>query len=64
MPAQQTTKRWRVLSDGSKVRHVYISTPSSIRTHAEADARAAELGLEFPGGVKTVAQKVQHLASR
>ena len=67
MPAQQAEKRWRVLPDGSKVRDPYAGRASSRktpRTHAEANALAAELGVSFPSGVKTLAQKVDLLSGR
>lgn len=70
MPVRQTTTRWRVTDSGGRVRDPLAGlkeeaasndTQATPRTHADADARAAELGLEFPEEVKTVAQKVEYL---
>lgn len=64
MPVTQTTERWAVLEDGSKVRYagappVEITGP--VRTHAEADEQAAALGITFPDDVKTVKDKQAYL---
>lgn len=68
MPVQQTTVRWVVNEDGSKVR---AALPPEVvvesgeypvpRTHAEADEQAAARGLEFPEGDLTVKEKQEFL---
>lgn len=68
MPVRQTTERWLVLDDGSKVRSAELETADygewpTPRTHADADAQAEARGLVFPDEVKTVAEKVNFLAS-
>lgn len=67
MPVQQTTERWIVQEDGSKIRG---ELPPEVvdgdgeypvpRTHAEADEQAAARGLEFPDGL-TVKEKQEFL---
>lgn len=71
MPVQQTTVRWVVQEDGSKVR---AALPPEVvvveddgeyplaRTHAEADEQAAARGLEFPEENMTVKEKQEFLA--
>ncbi len=67
MPVYQTTERWIVQEDGSKIRGVVPSEPSNStptpKTHAEADEQAAALGIEFPEEVSTVKEKQEFLAA-
>jgi hypothetical protein len=68
MPVQQTTQRWVVLEDGSRVRgnlppEVVDEGYAIPRTHAEADEQAAERGLTFPNEEMTVKEKQDFLAS-
>ena len=71
MPVQQTTQRWIVQEDGSKIRaalppEVVMEDDSSghavPRTHAEADEQAAARGLSFPSEEMTVKEKQDFLA--
>lgn len=71
MPVQQTTTRWVVLEDGSKVR---AALPPEVevaddafpvpRTHAEADEQAVARGLVFPSEDMTVKEKQDFLDSQ
>ena len=72
MPVTQTTVRWVVQEDGSKIRgalppEVVASEEDDsypvARTHAEADEQAAERGLTFPSEGMTVKEKQDFLES-
>lgn len=68
MPVNQETTRWVVQEDGSKIR---VAVPPEVadsdeghavpRTHADADAQAAERGLSFPSEDMTVKEKQEFL---
>jgi len=74
MPVKQTTERWFVNEDGSKVRSRNLEHTESVngdsasdeypvaRTHAEADEQAAARGLTFPEENMTVKAKAEFLA--
>lgn len=71
MPVTQTTVRWVVQEDGSKIRgalppKVVAEEETSYpvaRTHAEADEQAAARGLTFPNDDMTVKEKQEFLDS-